>query len=151
MADIGEDIGTPEREEDIPSECLQQWVAYHGSGILERVRAEFQRHGVLWIAFIHGQFASRSWTRRGLHFTRWFVELREQDLVLFGTYTARQWRGRRVNPALNRAALARELREGERAYADCGEWNSSSIRALQRIGFRQIAVMKRSDIWGKRR
>ena len=128
---------------DIPKDCVEQMIGYHGDRFARIMGKEFEDRGVLWLALVNGQFASRQWTRSGAHFRKWFLPLRGDDLVFFGAYTIKAFRGRRINPALKREIMARELHGDGKAYVDTQEWNTASMHALGKVGFKPIGVIRR--------
>jgi RimJ/RimL family protein N-acetyltransferase len=87
-------------------------------------------------------------TRTGCHFRRWFVPLAADDVVIFRNETRPEFRGRKLNPTLMLQALQAEAATGS-AYIDCRTDNHSSIRSIERTGFRRIATLRPPPIEGQ--
>ena len=130
------------REQDIPKEYTEQLVAEGISLLLPTWRRGFARHGVLWLGLIDGHVVAHQWTRLGMHIPRWYIPLRDEDVVIFAVGTLPRWRGRGICPAMMRHIIASEARGQGRAWVDCSEWNAPSIRAIEKAGFRRFAVKK---------
>lgn len=108
--------------------------------------------GVLWLAFHDGRPAFSCWTWRGetpLRAARGgWMSLPDEVACLEDSVTAAGSRGRGVAPAAW-AVVARAARaEGAAALVTkVGEGNSSSRRAVEKAGFRQVALMRTDRTW----
>jgi RimJ/RimL family protein N-acetyltransferase len=97
---------------------------------------------VLWVACMGPEIACIALSRTGRHIPRWFLPLRESDIVIFRVNTMPEHRGKGVSPALTQFILANELTTEATAYWDCKIYNRSSIRAAEKAGFSRIAKMR---------
>ena len=128
--------------EDIPEVLRLQLTSVHDDLWITDVVWE-QRHGaVLWLALVDAKYAASSMSRRGKHFARCFVPLDDDDVVIFRNWVAPAFRGRGLCPALMSRILCDEVLPGQRAFADCRVYNRSSIRSIEKAGFRRIATAK---------
>jgi len=128
--------------EEIPKQVLAELVDSHGLPFMDNLRKELAGQAVLWVGLINGRAAGLLLTRLGCHITRWFVPLRDHDLIIFAVGTVAEYRGRGIAPAMMRHTMASELRGDGRAFIDCKVWNKASIRSIQKAGFRWVATKK---------
>ncbi|KJS28616.1 MAG: hypothetical protein VR64_23855 [Desulfatitalea sp. BRH_c12] len=117
-------------------------LRHEGEKGLKQAKFEMKYGASMWVGLVDGQISHRKFVRRGHDFKRWFVDLNEDDIVLFREQTYPGYRGRGIGPAVSRYLMNALLREGGKAYSDCNIHNMSSIRALQKNGFMRIATMK---------
>jgi len=103
---------------------------------------EFEDHGVLWLAVVDDQVAGVYWTRKGKHIRKWFVPLRDEDIILFTGVVFTEWRGQRIGPAMMHEMIARETTDGGDAYVDIAIWNKPANTAAPRGGFEQVTVAR---------
>lgn len=127
---------------DIPRPIREAMAREQGDRSIDSDRWEMEHHAVLWVALVDGHFAGMSMSRRGCHYLKWFVPLRDCDVVIFRNWTAPAFRGQEVCPALMQRAFACEQAGDGRAYVDCKVYNKPSIRSIKKAGFRRIATMK---------
>lgn len=127
---------------DLPLDVRAQLVARRDRRSLEVDAWELRHGAVQWLALIDGRLAGTSMSRRGRHFAKWFVPLHDDDIVIFRNGTMPEFRGRGVCPGIMRHVIGTELSEGGRAYVDCRVFNKSSIRSIEKAGFRRIATMR---------
>lgn len=126
----------------IPEQVLAELVDSHGLPFMDNLRKEVAGHAVLWVGLINGHIAGLRLTRLGGHITRWFVPLRDHDLIIFAVGTVTEYRGRGVAPTMMRHTMATELEGDGRAFIDCKIWNKTSLRCIKKAGFRWIATRK---------
>ncbi|MBI4566712.1 MAG: GNAT family N-acetyltransferase [Planctomycetes bacterium] len=128
--------------EDVPSRVPEALRNYARRSPWEGDVEELRMGAVYWVGYDEGEVACTCMSRRGIQFRRWFVPLEPSDLVIIRGRTLPALRGRGLFPALMREIVRRELRAGGRAYADCRVYNSASMRAIEKAGFRRIATLK---------
>ncbi len=104
--------------------------------------SELEQNGIMWAAFLDKQLTGVLFTRRGIHFNRWFVKLQHDDIVIFRVRTYPEFRGQGIAPALMNYAINNSLASGDNAYIDCRVYNKPSIRSIEKAGFSLIATMK---------
>lgn len=104
--------------------------------------SEFPDGGILWLGFVHQQLAACQWSRRGKHFSRWYLPLADDDVVIFGVVTFEEWRGQGLAPAMMQYIASRETGGKGRGYIDCKIWNASSIRAIEKAGFTRLTTLR---------
>lgn len=136
------DFFSYDKFDDIPKPVLDVFERNDGKKSLEIDRQEMGQAAVMWLAFFDSKPAGILFTRRGRDFKKWFVDLAEQDIVLFRMHTYPEFRGRGIAPALMSYAMSQSLGEGGRAYIDCSVFNSSSRRSIEKAGFSLVATMK---------
>jgi len=127
---------------EIPQQVLAELVDSHGPQFVDNLRKELAGQAVLWVGLINGRIAGSLLTRLGCHITRWFVPLRDHDLIIFAVGTVPEYRGRGIAPTMMRHTMVTELEDDGRAFIDCKIWNKASIRSIQKAGFRWIATKK---------
>jgi len=131
-----------ERVEDVAADV---WDALGDGGRDPSVaddQTEMRARGVLWVARLGGTVVGAAVSRRGRDFVRWFVRLGANDIVIFRVRTLPAYRGRGIAAALLRAIVMREALPAGEAYTDCRTFNLSSIRMIEKAGFRRIATVK---------
>ncbi len=128
--------------EELPDHVRAAIAHYGGRKILKMDQQEMEQSADIWIAIIDQQLAGVLFTRKGKKFRRWFVEIKDDDMVIFRMRTYPAFRGRGVAPSLMRYAMHHSLQGGHKAYIDCRVYNKPSIRAIQKAGFKQFATMK---------
>ena len=128
--------------EDVPDHVRVAIERYGGQKTLEIDQQEMEQAAEMWIAIINQQLAGVLFTRRGKDFRRWFVDIQDDDIVIFRMRTYLEFRGRGVAPSLMRYAMYSSLQRGDHVYIDCQVYNIPSIRAIQKAGFMRIATMK---------
>lgn len=129
-------------QREIPSERLVEMRQKVGEQSLQANRWELEHGAVQWIGLIGRRFAGTSMSRRGRCFTKWFVPLQRDDIVIFRNWTAPEHRGKGVCPAIMQRIIVHELANGGKAYVDCPVHNKPSIRSIEKAGFRRFATAK---------
>ncbi len=131
-----------EHFEDVPGHVREAIEFHGGQKALEADRREMEQAGAMWVAILDQRLAGVLFTRCGREFHRWFVKLRDDDIVIFRMRTYPKFRGRGIAPSLMRNAMYNSLHHGDNAYIDCRVYNIPSIRSIQKAGFVCIATMK---------
>lgn len=128
--------------DQIPKSICEAIVRLEGMETLDMDRQELDQEATMWVALVDQNLASVLFTRRGCHFKHWFVELLNDDIVLFRVRTYPEHRGRGIASSLMRFAMHNSLKQGDRAFIDCRVHNKPSIRCIQKAAFNRIATMK---------
>ena len=128
--------------EMIPEQVKKEICGAGDPARLEMDKLELSENAVLWIASRNGKVASIVFTRKGLHFRRWFLPLQPDDVVVFRLHTHPEFRGRGIAPALIQHAVKTVLDKPGHAYMDCRTYNKPSIRCIQKAGFKCVATKK---------
>lgn len=133
-----------DRIEDVPDIVWEATLQSRGKGssAVENDRIELQQNAVMWVAFVEGETAGIIFTRQGRYFKRWFVELEDDDIVVFRGWTWPKFRRRGIATALAHHAVNCQYRDGCKIYADCQVFNLASKFGLQKEGFKLIATTK---------
>jgi RimJ/RimL family protein N-acetyltransferase len=131
-----------DRPEAVPEDARRAVLRWGGEPAWRTDVEELRDGAALWIGRLDGVVAGAWMSRPGALFRAWFVPLRPEDRVLFRGTTAPELRGRGLSPAMMREIVAREVPPGGRAYVDASVHNASSIRAIEKAGFRRIATLK---------
>jgi hypothetical protein len=127
--------------EDIPAWVAEAIKGEQGEETLKMDLVEIRDGSVMWAALVDDRLAGLMHSRRGRMFRRWFVHLRDDDIVIFRARTFPDFRGRGISPAMHRHIMNVELTDSDRAYADSALYNTPSRRCLEKVGYRVIAVM----------
>lgn len=128
--------------EKVP-DFIRKAIEHNGSQkTLDADRLEIVQYADMWIAVIDQELAGVLFTRKGRNFRQWFVELKDDDIVIFRMRTYPKFRGRGIAPFLMHRAMKYYLTEGQHAYIDCRVYNTPSIRAIQKAGFELLTTMK---------
>lgn len=85
-----------------------------------------------------GRALSYLLTRQGATLSRWFIDLSDDDVVIYSIVTHPSARGQRLAPRLTASVAARLKAEGRRVLLDCKTWNVSAHNAFAVAGFRPI-------------
>mgnify|MGYP000365612650 CR=1 FL=1 len=128
--------------DDIPNAVKQTIITNEGMESLENERLEMMHGATMWAGLVDGQVAHIKLIRYGKDFKRWFIDLDDNDIVLFRERTYPKYRGRSIQAAVTRHILYNLLQNGGRAYIDCNIHNISSIRGIFKSGFEKIATVK---------
>ena len=128
--------------EDITREVQAGLLEYGGARHVANIRREMVDRAVLWIGLIAGQIVCVQMTRAGRDIAKWFVPLRDDDIIVFAVGTRMEYRGSGIAPAIIRHAMHRELGDNGKAHIDCKVWNKPAIRGFEKAGFRWIATMR---------
>lgn len=131
-----------ECEADLPEDFLRILEQRQGQRGLDTLRNEFRKRSILWLGTVDDEPVGYIWTRRGSGYSRWFIPLNDDDLVLFAMVTMPDWRGRGIAPALVRNLFSNRPSEESKLYGDIPVWNKASIRVSEKAGFRRFATMK---------
>ena len=73
---------------------------------------------------------------------KWYVPLQDEDFVMYEMLTFTHHRGRGIILHIAGTAMQEYGIKGGTAYVDCHVWNHSSIRAIEKLGFEQIATAR---------
>lgn len=128
--------------EDIPEYIRSVIIQKSGPQTLAGDRREMDHAAVMWAAIYDQTLAGVLFSRKGKDFRKWFVKLKDQDLILFRMRTYPEFRGRGIAPFLMCYAMHHSLADGYRAFIDCRVYNKSSIRAIEKSGFDLLSTMK---------
>jgi GNAT superfamily N-acetyltransferase len=128
--------------DDIPENIRAVIEQTNGPQTLEEDRREMDQAAVMWVAIYNQEPAGVLFSRKGRDFRQWFVELKDNDMVLFRMRTHPEFRGRGIAPFLMSYAMHNSLTLGCRAFIDCRVYNTPSIRAIEKAGFDLLSTMK---------
>jgi GNAT superfamily N-acetyltransferase len=126
----------------LPKEVKTDICADGGPSRLETDKLELSENAVIWIAFVDGRVATTVFTRKGKHFRRWFLELQQEDVVVFRLRTHPDFRGQGFAPSLIRYAVSVIADKAGSAYIDCRTYNKPSKRCIEKAGFTCVATKK---------
>lgn len=138
----GYEVACFENGADIPASIIAQLEAVNGAKAVRLDHRELRCGAVMWVAMNGDVVAGTSMSRKGRHFRRWFVPLKDEDIVIFRNRTFPEDRGKGICPMLMRHIMHTQLTEGGCAYVDCRVYNKASIRSIEKAGFERIATMK---------
>ena len=128
--------------DQIPEEVKDDIQSDGVNNRLEVDKLELNDNATLWIVFVNNKVASTVFTRKGEYFKRWFLDLQKEDVIVFRLRTHPHFRGQGLAPSLIRYAISSTLEKPGYAYIDCRTYNTSSIHAIEKVGFIRVAVKK---------
>lgn len=136
----------------------------HYQDIPEAQRAEIRRNrkwffwdtrewltkgGRLWIATINADVAALAWTFCDRRKPPWFLELRDNDSLIWWTVTLPRYRGRGIQKALyNQMVHDCASRGAAYVYVSCAKYNLSSTRVILSAGFVLLGIGRRTRFGG---
>ena len=127
-----------DNEGEIAPDHLEQIFVEEGPESISQLRQNFTQCGILWLGLIDQSVVAYQFSRRGCNTTRYLVNLRPEDLVIYATMTFAKWRGRGINPAMMQYIVEKELAGRGTAYVNCKGWNKASIRGILKAGFKPL-------------
>ena len=90
----------------------------------------------LWVGYLNGEFANITWTRTGDKIRSYFFPMTPECVLVSHSVTIPEYRGRGLYPAILTEVIRALADQGfKRFYIDCTDWNQSSSRVIERIGF----------------
>ena len=126
------------KESNIPLPFAQELVEEEGDVAVRRMLELFDKGACFWLIFHEREVVGFWWTIRASNLNRWFIDLLDEDVVLFNSYTFRAWRGKHISPAVAEAIVAQETSKAGRAYIDIAAWNKASLKSIAKTGFEQV-------------
>jgi hypothetical protein len=127
---------------DMPSNTISQLEEEMGQHVINWLDREFEQSATLWVGYIDDEYVVRQWTRFGMHFDKWFIELNDNDYVFFASGTIPKWRGNGLMPKLGNYIMRDPSYLEGNAYVDIKIWNSAAINARKKNGAKYVATMK---------
>lgn len=73
--------------------------------------------------------------RQGDRFASWYIELSDEDMVIYGVNTHKVARGQRLAARLSSGVATQMRKQGKRVLLDCKTWNVSARRSFEAAGF----------------
>jgi len=128
--------------DNLPEEVRAEIRADGITDRLEYDRRELEENSTLWIAFCENHVTATVFTRKGKYFRRWFLDLNDDDVVVFRLRTHPDYRGRGLAPSLIRNAIHEVVENNGSAFIDCRTYNKPSIRCIEKAGFKCVAKKK---------
>ncbi len=133
-----------DRYQDIP-EAQRAEICRNRKWFFWDTREWLTKGGRLWIATVDGNVAALAWTFCGAHKPPWFLELRDDDSLIWWTVTLPRYRGRGIQSVLySRMVHDCASRGSACLYVSCAEYNLSSMRVILRAGFAVVGVGRRT-------
>lgn len=119
-----------------------EFTAHHGPSFVAYVETTLRNGATLYVLQDDDHIASLLWAKRGDRVSNWYVPVGASDVILYGWWTDPHRRGQGLIRLLIAAATRDALPQARRFLADVRVWNTPSIRAMERVGFRRIAEAK---------
>jgi len=143
-------FATYKRYDNVPEPLRRSMLSACTSEATEMNQIELANGADMHLAFSKTDsfWAGIVFTRRGRQFDSWYVPLDDDDVVYFRLGVRKEFRGHGIASRLLRYGMYADLQNGGRGFIDCRVYNSPSIRAIGRAGFRFLAKankMKRSQ------
>lgn len=127
----------------IPGEIIEMMYLAHGDRYVNSNMGFINSKGaVLWVAIKDNKVLGCRLSRRGKNINNWFIELNDNDIIIYRGNTVPEFRGHGLSPAMMQYIIKNELNEGDNAYVDCKIYNYPSIRSITKAGFVKIAKMR---------
>lgn len=113
------------------------FASWNNGKMLAEALGQETRNAASCFAVLGSDGAALSYllTRSGRTLSRWFIDLSDDDVVIYSVVTHPSARGRRLAPRLTATVAARLNTEGKRVLLDCKTWNGSAHRAFAAAGF----------------
>lgn len=93
----------------------------------------------LWVGYLDGKLASVIWTRTGDKVKSYFFPMTASCVLISHVVTISEYRGHGLLPAMLIEIIHKFMDNGcSRFYIDCWDWNESSQRMIERVGFSLI-------------
>jgi len=122
---------------------LTPYTEAFGSGFIEEYRRTLSSGAVLFTVVEGSRPVTVLWAKPAAQIKSWYVALMPGDVVFYGWYTVPSHRGKGLIGACIAAAAAYyESRGATRVLADVKVWNTPSIRAMERAGFKFLLETK---------
>lgn len=116
----------------------------------DKARERFEKGAILWILKLEGDIAAFGWSIRGKMVSPWYLPLTLNDAVLFNFVTFEEYRGRNLYSVLLNYIFGRLKSEGvSRSYGFVWEWNTQSIRGIQKAHFRKFVEARKIHFLGR--
>lgn len=128
--------------DQMPAASISSLAVEHGSQLVPLLEDGFRGGATLFVVEYHGVPASILWAKPGALAKRWYVPLSSSDVVLYGWHTSPEHRGRNLIGHAMQSAIAYFSPAAKRFLADVRIWNTPSIRAMEKAGFRIVARAK---------
>jgi GNAT superfamily N-acetyltransferase len=115
--------------------------------LMDETRERFEKGAILWVLKLKDEIAGFGWAIRGKMVSTYYLPLAPNDAVLFDFLTFEEYRGHGLY-ALLCEKIMRELKlEGVvRAYGMTDEWNTSSIRGLEKTFFKKFIITRKFHV-----
>lgn len=125
--------------EQLPEALRSELSSRHGQPFAAYVDANLRSGAQLYLLNVEERIASILWAKPGDRVSAWYVPVGAEDVILYGWWTDPGMRGRGLIRQLISAATRDALPHAKRFLADVRVWNTPSIHAMERVGFRRIA------------
>jgi len=127
---------------EVPEEYRSQILEELGEDYKAICENEFLNHGLFWVILDQSNVVAVQWSRKGRYIPTWFIQLDEEDVVIFATTTFNSYRGNRIAPYVMNEIVKSETETEGLAYVDCKVWNTSARKGILRAGFVQFLKAK---------
>ena len=124
---------------EIPNEIQSALTDWEGSLFPDQVTRALEIGGTFWTGIHNDRVLAYQWSRKGNERGNWYVDLKDDDFVLFSIVTHPDARGQGVAPHMMRHIIEEQIKPGYYAYIDCKEWNKASQNSIMKTGFREIS------------
>jgi RimJ/RimL family protein N-acetyltransferase len=120
---------------------------FHGEA-----KKKFAKQCEMWLGKINGNIASVCWSRCQAERKDYFVLIKNNDAVISSCFVMPEYRGKRIFPSMLEHIVCEmyEHNKIQNFYIDCKSWNISSIRGIEKSGFKLIGKAICFDIFNKR-
>jgi len=151
---VNYEIERKKNKSDLSEEDLNTFMAQRGKycgaeKVKSQIEVRFKKKAQFWLIRKNEQFAGFLWSIRNGYVAPFFIPLTLNDVVLFDIETFPEFRGAGINPLLMKYTFHELKKEGvARVYITVKVWNSSSIRAMEKTGFKRIGIAKKFKIFG---
>jgi len=121
---------------------------WHESKTISTTKERFKGGAILWIVKVNGDIAAFVWSIRGKVIHPWFFPLTPHDAYIFDAETFEEYRGHGLYPLLMNYILGKLKLDGvSRVVAEPYEWNTTSIRALEKTHFRKFGKARKFHLF----
>ena len=138
-------------ESSISREDLQVFFEFFGEKDMKnRLKGRFSLGAYLWLLKVGGTLAGYVWSIQGKSIGSQYFPLTDKDVNTIDNLIFEQFRGRGLNSVLWNYMLLELKKESMiRVFGDINPTNTSSIRSVEKHGFRKYARARKFRV-GKR-
>jgi ribosomal protein S18 acetylase RimI-like enzyme len=134
-----------ESVEQLSEKDLSVLYEHIGKNIITpQLKFRFSISATMWVIKIEDNIAGYVWSTRKSKIKPYYIPLGENDVFMFDGSVISKYRGRNVYPQLlSNVVSSLKQRNFYRVIFDAHGWNSSVIRSFNKIGAKQLGIVRR--------
>ena len=129
--------------EDIPKKDMERLIMIKGKEIVFPFFKKYFRLGaILWLAKLNGEVVGLNWSVIGGFEGFHCFPMTSKDAVILASEVFPNYRGRGINPAMNKRIVFELKKEGiTRVFINCEVWNKANLRSIPKVGFKKLGIL----------